>query len=124
MNGMKVFEVNLKANGIIFRKRQDYRNSQKSFKPYDEGNPPQRVELHGFSDASQQSYGACIYLKSIFKIGKVFIHLIASKSRLTPIKEITIPILELLGNLILCRLTNLVKSALSKTLSFVDDFYL
>ena len=31
------------------------------------GDPPQRVELQGFSDASQQSYGACIYLKSIFK---------------------------------------------------------
>ena len=31
--------------------------------------PPQRLELHGFFDASQQSYSVCIYLKSIFKSG-------------------------------------------------------
>ena len=57
---------------------------------HDEGYPPQRIEIHGFSDASQQRYGACIYLKSTFKGGKVSVHLIASKSRLEPIKETTI----------------------------------
>ena len=68
---------------------------------HDEGYLSQRVELHGFSDASQQSYVAYIYLKSIFNNGKVFAHLIASKSRLVPIKESTIPRLKLLSNLIL-----------------------
>ena len=87
---------------------------------HDEGDPPQWVELHGFSDANQESYGACIYLKSIFKSGKVFVHLIASKSRLAPIKETNIPRLELLGNLILNRLIQSVRNALSKILSFGD----
>ena len=36
---------------------------------HDEGYLPQRVELHGFGDASQQSYDAWIYLKSIFNGG-------------------------------------------------------
>ena len=75
---------------LVLRKRQDYRNSKK-VSNHDEGDPPQRVKLHGFCDTSQQSYGACIYLKSTFKGGKVSVHLIASKSRLAPIKETTIP---------------------------------
>ena len=90
---------------------------------HNEGHPPQRVELHGFSDTSQQSYSACIFLKSIFKGSKVSVHLIASKSSLAPIKETTIPRLELLGNLILSRLMNSVKSTLSKTLSFYDFYF-
>ena len=48
------------------------------------------------------------WIKSIFKSGKVSVHLIASKSRLALIKETTIPRIELLGNSILSRLMNLV----------------
>ena len=39
-----------------------------------EGHPPRKAELHGFSDSSQQNYGACIYLKSIFNGGKISVH--------------------------------------------------
>ena len=94
----------------------------RTFLNHDERDPPQRVELHGFSNASQQYYGACNILKSIFKGGKISVLLIASKSRLAPIKETTIPRLELIGILIQSRLMNSVKNALSKTFSF-DNFY-
>ena len=56
-----------------------------------EGEPPQRVALHGFSNASQYRYGACIYLKSISKGDKVSVYLIASKSGQTPIKDTNFP---------------------------------
>ena len=55
----------------------------------------EKLELHGFSDASLKNYGACIYLKSIFKSGAVSVNLITSKSRLAPIKGSTISRLEL-----------------------------
>ena len=89
-----------------------YRTQKTSeFLNYDEEDPPQKLDLHCFSDASQQSFGACVYLKSKFNAGKVSAHLIASKSRLAPIKVATFPRLGLLGNLMLSRLINSVKNA-------------
>ena len=62
-------------------------------------------ELHGFSDASEKAYGCCLYLKCVTKNNFISTSLVASKSRVAPYKnKITIPRLELLGNLILSRL--------------------
>ena len=61
----------------------------------------EKLELHGFSDASLQNYGACIYLRSIFRSGTISVSLVTSKSRLAPIKGSTIPRLELLRKLLL-----------------------
>ena len=80
----------------------------------------EKLELHGFSDASLQNY--CMYLKLIFKSGTISVNLVNSKSRLAPIKGSTIPRLELLGNLLLSRLMDSVKKALSKVLSISQVF--
>ena len=73
------------------------------------------IELHGFSDASQVAYGCCVYLKYISRAGNIKISLITSKSRIAPLrKNITIPRLELLGNLILSRLVVAVLLALKE----------
>ncbi|GFU89036.1 integrase catalytic domain-containing protein [Trichonephila clavipes] len=56
---------------------------------------PEVIELHGFSDASQSAYGAVVYCKSITSDRKMLVHLIASKSRVAPTKQTTIPRLEL-----------------------------
>ena len=62
-------------------------------------------ELHGFSDASEKACGYCLYLKCVAKNNFISTSLVASKSRVAPYKnKITIPRLELLGNLILSRL--------------------
>ena len=62
-------------------------------------------ELHGFSDASEKAYGCCVYLKWLTKNNFISTSLVALKSRLAPYKnKITIPRLELLGNLLLSRL--------------------
>ncbi|GBO27362.1 hypothetical protein AVEN_208548-1 [Araneus ventricosus] len=45
----------------------------------------------GFSDASQAAYGAVVYMKSISETKSVGRKLIASKSRIAPIKTISIP---------------------------------
>ena len=62
-------------------------------------------ELHGFSDASEKAYGCCLHLKCVTKNNFISTSLVASKSRVATYKnKITIPRLELLGNLILSRL--------------------
>ena len=85
-------------------------------------NQLEKLELHGFSDASLQSYRVFIYLKSIFKSDTVSVDLVTSKSRLAPIKDSTIPRLELLGNLLLSRLMDSVKKSISKVFSISEVF--
>ena len=64
------------------------------FKPQ-EFSDVKRCELHHFSDASNQGYGAVSYLRQINAGGKVHCSLIMAKSRLAPLKAMTIPRMEL-----------------------------
>ena len=65
---------------------------------------PMKTELHGFSDASKIAYAAVIYMRSLYESGNVEVKLVASKSKVAPLKGQTIPRLELLGATILARL--------------------
>ncbi|XP_011859715.1 PREDICTED: uncharacterized protein LOC105557156 [Vollenhovia emeryi] len=71
-----------------------------------------QFELHGFCDASERAYGACIYVRSIDSHGGIQMHLLCSKSRVAPVRVITIPKLELCGAELLTRLMDKVKHAL------------
>lgn len=64
----------------------------------------QEFEIHGFSDASQDAYGACIYVRSKDHNGRWHIKLICTKTRVTPLTGATIPRLEPGGTLILAQL--------------------
>jgi len=79
-------------------------------------------ELHGFCDASQDAYGCCVYLRTTFASGTSTTSLVASKSRVSPMKKKTIPKLELLGAQLLSRLLNQVKTDLQHTLS-IDNIF-
>ncbi|XP_076549197.1 uncharacterized protein LOC117611418 [Osmia lignaria lignaria] len=76
-----------------------------------------RIELHGFSDASQEAYGACVYLRSEMKPGTWEVRLLCAKSRVAPLRSVSIPRLELCGALILVRLIKKVKESLPLTIS-------
>ncbi|GFT94275.1 uncharacterized protein TNCV_4775701 [Trichonephila clavipes] len=54
-----------------------------------------RVELHGFADASEKCYGAVIYCRSQSPDGATIVKLVISKSRVAPVKSVTMPRLEL-----------------------------
>ena len=73
---------------------------------FEKGLTPHHHELHGFSDASEHAYAAAIYLRTVYVDGTISTSLIASKTRVSPVKKQSIPRLELLGALILTRLAD------------------
>ena len=77
---------------------------------------PTQVELHGFSDASEQAFAAAIYLRAIYRDGSITTRLVASKTRVAPMKKQSIPRLELLGALILSRLANTVMKSMARNI--------
>ncbi|XP_011884024.1 PREDICTED: uncharacterized protein LOC105571157, partial [Vollenhovia emeryi] len=74
-----------------------------------------RYELHGFADASSVAYAAVIYLKAIAKSGHSRISLIMGKSKVAPIKTLSIPRLELSAAVLLSRLLRYVQNSLKIT---------
>ncbi|GFX41878.1 uncharacterized protein K02A2.6 [Trichonephila clavipes] len=69
------------------------------------------LSIHTFVDASKTAYAACIFL-SESNTGSVTIQLLQARSRITPMKTITIPRLELMAATIGARLFSSVKHAL------------
>ena len=53
------------------------------------------VQLHHFADASQRAYGTASYVRTTDADGEIHCTLLMSKARLTPLKAVSIPRLEL-----------------------------
>eukprot|EP00112_Aurelia_sp_Birch-Aquarium-sp1_P012064 Seg2533.1 transcript_id=Seg2533.1/GoldUCD/mRNA.D3Y31 product="hypothetical protein" protein_id=Seg2533.1/GoldUCD/D3Y31 len=69
-------------------------------------------ELHHFSDASEQGYGAVSYLRLINENGDIHCSFVLGKSRVTPVKRITIPRLELSAATVAVKLDKMIKKEL------------
>ncbi|XP_006823753.1 uncharacterized protein LOC102809855 [Saccoglossus kowalevskii] len=69
-------------------------------------------ELHHFSDASQNGYGSCSYLRIIDSNGKIYSTLLMAKSRVTPTKQLTIPRLELTAAVTAVKISEFLKREL------------
>lgn len=70
-----------------------------------------KVELHGFSDSSCDAYAAVIYIR-VFNSHEVTTQLIMSKTKVAPVKQISIPRLELCGAVLLANMLKNVQTSL------------
>lgn len=78
--------------------------------------------LHGFGDASNRAYCAVVYFVCRTQAG-VYARLLTSRSRVAPLKALTIPRLELMSARILAQLVNTVKKALEAQVSLTGTRY-
>ncbi|XP_063913270.1 uncharacterized protein LOC135129931 [Zophobas morio] len=79
------------------------------------------VQLHGFCDASQNAYGACVYLRTRDSMGIYRAHLLCAKSKVAPLQCLTIPRLELCAALLLARMLDKVTKILNVAIR--EKFY-
>jgi len=78
-------------------------------------------QRHGFSDASERAYSAVVYLRTECD-GETQVNIVASKTRVAPIKRQTIPRLELLGATLLAQLFHSTRQALQSILQIQETF--
>ena len=74
--------------------------------------------MHSFSDASEQSYGCCIFIRRVGVYG-VHSSLIYAKHRLAPTKPTTIPRLELQAAVLSAKVSSVVRKELEVSVSYV-----
>ena len=81
------------------------------YKPADFG-PVVKAELHHFSDASFKGYSQCSYLRMTDTAGKIHCSFITGKARVTPLKKITVPRLELTAAVVSVRVSEQLRREL------------
>lgn len=70
-----------------------------------------RLEVHGFSDASCLAYSAAVYLR-VITTNTIHVSLVIAKTKVAPVKQVSLPRLELCGAVLLSKLLNDVKTSL------------
>lgn len=68
--------------------------------------PVEKIEIHSFCDASLKAYGSCLYLRVLYANKVVSCRLICSKSRVAPLKTVSLPRLELCGAVMAAKLVD------------------
>ncbi|XP_075163040.1 uncharacterized protein LOC142235664 [Haematobia irritans] len=69
--------------------------------------PNCKIQVHGFCDSSELAYAAAMYLR--VEVGEnIYTNLLVSKSKVAPIKKVSLPRLELCGALLLAELADSV----------------
>ncbi|XP_066589184.1 uncharacterized protein [Prorops nasuta] len=66
--------------------------------------PKFKCEIHGFSDASVRAYAAAVYLRICLEDGNYRVFLLMAKSKVSPVKTVSVPKLELSGAALLVKI--------------------
>ncbi|XP_011858077.1 PREDICTED: uncharacterized protein LOC105555662 [Vollenhovia emeryi] len=93
-------EALLKLNTLQIPRNANHNNSSSQF------------DLFDFGDASQSALGACLYVVYSDEDGDLHSHILCAKSRVAPLKTLSLPRLELEAALLLSQLYATVKAAL------------
>ncbi|XP_075162876.1 uncharacterized protein LOC142235509 [Haematobia irritans] len=81
--------------------------------------PSDKLEIHGFSDASQAAYCTCVYIRCQTQKIVVFSNLFVAKRKVAPLKPVCLPRLELNGAYLLAKLVKYVVSTLNLKFSAI-----
>lgn len=79
-----------------------------------------KTELHNFSDASTLGYGQCSYLRLVDENGQVHCAFVMGKSRVAPLKPVTVPRLELTAAVCSVRISQQIQKELEYN---IDEVY-
>ena len=71
------------------------------------------AKINYFSNASQKGYDQCSYVKLIDKFGTIHYSCLVGKSRVSPIKYVSIPRLELTSATLSIKKSKLIKKKLN-----------
>ncbi|XP_017468483.1 PREDICTED: uncharacterized protein LOC108360631 [Rhagoletis zephyria] len=127
VNAMKIFMQKLWLRGLgwddelpndLYNKWTEYRQNindiQKLRIPrWLEFADETSVELHGFADSSEQAYSAAIYMRIPYAKDAFRTNLIAAKTKVAPVKQVSLPRLELCAAHLMTKLMTKVRSALN-----------
>ena len=72
-----------------------------------------KAEVHHFFDTSEEGYAQCSYLRLINEFGTIQCSLLIRKSRVSPIRYVSIPRLELTAATLTIKLSKLIKKELN-----------
>lgn len=70
------------------------------------------ASLQGFADASEQAFACVVYLRIIYEDNSISCKIIAAKTKVAPLKKISLPRLELNAAVLLSSLMEKIKEAL------------
>ncbi|XP_074037923.1 uncharacterized protein [Leptinotarsa decemlineata] len=76
-----------------------------------------KCELHGFADSSEKGYAAVIYFRYLSKNG-IKVTFVCAKSKIAPLKRLSLSRLELCAAVLLARLTSFILNTYSSKLHF------
>lgn len=76
-----------------------------------------QISIVGFSDASSKALAAMVYIKIVTSHNRVVVNLLCAKSKVAPIKTLTIPKLELCAAFLLAKLLKFVIDSCSSRIS-------
>ena len=77
------------------------------------------LQLHGFSDTSEEAYSGVVYLRLQSSDGKAHTTLVISETKVSPIKRLSIPRLELCGTHVPVKLLCHVRKVLDEPITSV-----
>lgn len=71
-------------------------------------------QLHGFYDSSEAAYAAMVYFRSLNTKGKIWVNIVTARTKVAPVKRVSLSRLKPWGVVLLSRRISYFKSTLKQ----------